>query len=83
VALRPEQLASAFVDLHRQGRVFGLFLSSAIQGTAAATMDRMLGTVELLRRRHRFRGYIHLKMIPGLPARQIGRAMELATRFCR
>jgi predicted DNA-binding helix-hairpin-helix protein len=81
VALRPEQLASAFVDLHRQGRVFGLFLSSAIQGTAAATMDRMLGTVELLRRRHRFRGYIHLKMIPGCRPDQIDRAMQLATRL--
>ena len=44
-------------------------------------MDRMLGTVELLRRRHRFRGYIHLKMIPGCRPDQIGRAMELATRL--
>jgi predicted DNA-binding helix-hairpin-helix protein len=81
LALRPEQLASAFVDLHSQGRVFGLFLSSAIHGTAAATMDRMLGTAELLRRRHRFRGYIHLKMIPGCRPDQIERAMQLATRL--
>ena len=81
LALRPEQLAGAFMDLHSQGRVFGLFLSSAIHGTAAATMDRMLGTAELLRRGHRFRGYIHLKMIPGCRPDQIDHAMQLATRL--
>jgi predicted DNA-binding helix-hairpin-helix protein len=44
-------------------------------------MDRMLGTVELLRRRHRFRGYVHLKMIPGSRPDQIEHAMRLATRL--
>ena len=78
--LAPEALAGAFVDLHRRGRVAGLFLSSAIRGGAVATMDRMLATVELLRRRHAFRGYIHLKMIPGCRSDQIDRAMALATR---
>jgi predicted DNA-binding helix-hairpin-helix protein len=79
-SLAPEQLATAFTDLQRSGRVFGLFLSSAIRGGAVATMDRMLATVELLRRRHAFRGYIHLKMIPGSRSDQIERAMALATR---
>ena len=60
--------------------MFGLFLSSAIRGGAVATMDRMLGTAELLRKRHAFRGYIHLKMIPGSRPDQIERAMALATR---
>jgi predicted DNA-binding helix-hairpin-helix protein len=80
VSLAPEQLATAFVDLQRSGRVFGLFLSSAIRGGAVATMDRMLGTAEILRKRHAFRGYIHLKMIPGSQPDQIDRAMALATR---
>ncbi len=79
--LEPEHLAKAFVDLHRQGRVAGLFLSSAIRGGAIATMDRMLATAELLRGRHAFRGYIHLKMIPGSRPDQIERAMALATRL--
>jgi predicted DNA-binding helix-hairpin-helix protein len=81
LTLQPEQLARAFVDLHRSGRVFGLFLSSAIRGGAVETMDRMLGTAELLRRRHGFRGYIHLKMIPGCRPDQVERAMILATRL--
>jgi predicted DNA-binding helix-hairpin-helix protein len=79
-SLAPDQLATAFMDLQRSGRVFGLFLSSAIRGGAVATMDRMLGTAELLRKRHAFRGYIHLKMIPGSRPDQIERAMALATR---
>ena len=79
-SLGPDQLATAFVELHRSRRVFGLFLSSAIRGGAVATMDRMLGTAELLRKRHAFRGYIHLKMIPGSRPDQIEHAMALATR---
>jgi predicted DNA-binding helix-hairpin-helix protein len=79
-SLSPEQLATAFADLHRSGRVVGLFLSSAVRGGPVATMDRMLATAELLRKRHAFRGYIHLKMIPGGRPDQIDRAMTLATR---
>jgi predicted DNA-binding helix-hairpin-helix protein len=79
-SLAAEQLASAFADLNRSRRVVGLFLSSAIRGGAVATMDRMLATAELLRRRHAFRGYIHLKLIPGCRPDQIERAMGLATR---
>ncbi len=81
VTLQPDELARAFVELHRQHRAFGLFLSSAIRGGAVATMDRMLATVELLRGRHRFRGYVHLKVIPGSRPDQVERAMALATRL--
>ena len=79
-SLAPEALAATFMDLYRSRRVAGLFLSSAIHGGAVATMDRMLATVELLRRRHAFRGYVHLKLIPGSQPDQIDRAMALATR---
>jgi predicted DNA-binding helix-hairpin-helix protein len=80
LCLPPEALATAFVDLRRRGRVAGLFLSSAIRGGAVATMDRMLATAELLRGRHAFRGYLHLKLIPGCRPDQVERAMALATR---
>jgi len=43
-------------------------------------MDRMLATVEILRRRLRFRGYVHLKIVPGAGADQVERAIALATR---
>jgi len=76
----PDELARLFVELHQRERVFGLFLSSAIRGGAVRTMDRMLATAELLRRRHRFRGYLHLKVIPGAEPAQVEQAMALATR---
>jgi predicted DNA-binding helix-hairpin-helix protein len=44
-------------------------------------MDRMLATAELLRERHAFRGYLHLKMIPGSRPDQVEQAMALATRL--
>lgn len=80
LALAPEELAGTFDELHRRERVFGLFLSSAIRGGAVRSMDRMLATAELLRRRHRFRGYLHLKVLPGAEPAQVERAMALATR---
>jgi predicted DNA-binding helix-hairpin-helix protein len=76
----PEDLARLFIELRDAGRAEGLFLSSALRGGGAASMDRMLATAEELRKRHRFRGYLHLKLIPGCRADQVERAMELATR---
>jgi len=76
----PEELAGIFIALRRQQRVAGLFLSSALRGGAVATMDRMLATAEILRRRYRFTGYLHLKLVPGCAPDQVERAMQLATR---
>ena len=78
--LEPEQLAGTFMQLKDAGRVSGLFLSSGVAGTADATMSDMIATVELLRKRYRFRGYIHLKIIPGADAAAIEQAIRLATR---
>ncbi len=76
----PDELAGSFAELVRARRVGGLFLSSAIQGSAVRTMDRMLATTELIRFKHRFFGFIHLKIIPGAENAQIFRAMQLASR---
>jgi predicted DNA-binding helix-hairpin-helix protein len=80
LSFAPDDLARIVVDLSTQGRIFGLFLSSAIRKGAVATMDRMLATAEILRRRMRYRGYLHLKIVPGCRPDQVDRAMELATR---
>lgn len=80
VSFLPDELAKLFDDMHSRGQVAGLFLSSAIRGGGVATMDKMLATASLLRRRYRFRGYLHLKLVPGCTADQIDAAMGLATR---
>jgi predicted DNA-binding helix-hairpin-helix protein len=75
----PDELARAFDLMQRAGVVQGMFLSSGIV-TTSHSMDEMLATTELLRERYRFRGYIHLKILPGAEAAQIARAVELADR---
>ena len=64
-SLRPEETAEVFLDYYRQRKVFGLFLSSGVLGSADATMDRLNAVARMLRKKYGFRGYIHLKIIPG------------------
>ena len=77
----PEELAAAFVQMHGKRLVEGLFLSSGIHGRAAWTMDRLIAVGELLRRKHGFTGYIHLKIMPGAEKAQVERAMQLGQRM--
>jgi predicted DNA-binding helix-hairpin-helix protein len=77
--LRPEETTRVFLDYYRQRKVFGLFLSSGVLGSADATMDRLNTTARLLRQRHGFRGYIHLKIIPGASNAAIEEAVSLAS----
>lgn len=79
VSLRPEETATVFLDYYNQRKVFGLFLSSGVAGTPDATMDRLNGVARLLRTKHRFRGYIHLKVIPGASDAAIEEAVSLAS----
>ncbi len=77
--LTPDELAHSFDLMYRAGLVEGLFLSSGIVGTAR-TMDEMLATVELVRLKYGFRGYVHLKLLPGVEAAHIAAAVALADR---
>lgn len=77
-ALSPEELAGAFLAHHRAGRVGGLFLSSAVEDTPDGTMER-INRAALHLRRARFRGYIHLKIIPGASDAAIEQSLGLAT----
>jgi predicted DNA-binding helix-hairpin-helix protein len=77
---KPDELATTFVSLNQQRRVDGLFLSSGIVPDADTTMEKMLGTVERLRQKEGYTGYIHLKLIPGASYDLIERAVELADR---
>jgi predicted DNA-binding helix-hairpin-helix protein len=78
-SLKPEETAKVFLDYYNQRRVFGLFLSSGVLGSPDATMDRLNGVARLLRRKHRFKGYIHLKIIPGASDAAVEEAVSLAS----
>ncbi len=78
--LKPDELANVFMALHRAKMVEGLFLSSGIIGGGVKTQDKLLDTVEILRKKHAYRGYIHLKIMPGSEHAQLERSMQLASR---
>ncbi len=77
---RPEEMAQTFAQLNHAGTAEGLFLSSGIAGGGVRTQDKLLDTVDILRRKHEFRGYVHLKIMPGSERDQVLRAMQLADR---
>ncbi|MBI5876324.1 MAG: putative DNA modification/repair radical SAM protein [Chloroflexi bacterium] len=77
----PEELAAAFVQMHTRRLVEGLFLSSGVHGRSAWTMDRLIATTEILRRKHHFSGYVHLKIMPGADEASVEAAMQYADRI--
>lgn len=77
---KPEEMAQAFIQLHQAKLVEGIFLSSGIAGGGVRTEDKLLATAEVLRDKLGFKGYIHLKIMPGAEYAQVERAMQLANR---
>lgn len=77
---RPEEFANVFMELHRQGIAEGTFLSSGIAGGGIRTQDKLIDAADILRSKLGFRGYIHLKIMPGAEKSQVERAMQLADR---
>ena len=61
----PEEIAKLTMEFYRRNFIEGLFLSSGIYPTPQESMERMLSAVKLLRLKYGFRGYIHVKTIPG------------------
>ena len=60
-----DELARLFDEMHRRHMVDGLFLSSGIFKNPNATQERLLDVVDAVRSRYGFRGYVHLKVMPG------------------
>ena len=80
ISFKPDELARVFDQMVQRRLVEGLFLSSGVCGNAQRTMDRMLATVELVRQRYQFKGYVHLKLLPGIARAQVERAGQIAQR---
>ncbi len=77
--LQPEEVASIFMEYVRKKKVFGLFLSSGVMNSADYTMDKINAVASLLRYKHQFKGYIHLKIIPGASDAAIEDSVSLAS----
>jgi len=77
---KPDEFASLFSKLNQGGLAEGVFLSSGIAGGGVRTQDKLLDTADLLRKKYQYRGYLHLKIMPGAEKDQVYRAMQLADR---
>lgn len=64
-AFESRELADLTIEFYRRNYIEGLFLSSGVLKSPDHTMERMVEVLRILRREHRFNGYIHLKTIPG------------------
>ncbi len=78
--IKPEDLARGFMELYTKGKVQGLFLSSGIFVHPEVTMEKMIETAEILRKKYNYRGYIHLKLMPGVSLQTLEEAVKLADR---
>jgi predicted DNA-binding helix-hairpin-helix protein len=77
---KPEEFANLFIKLTQAGAAEGVFLSSGLAGGGVRTQDKLLDAADILRHKLGFRGYIHLKIMPGAEKAQVYRSMQLADR---
>ena len=80
-ALASDELARLTVTMASRGLIEGLFLSSGIGATVRETMTRIVDSARILREKYRFRGYIHLKVLPGASLDLIEAAGRYADRL--
>lgn len=78
--LIPDEMAELFNRMFEGGIAEGLFLSSGVVGGGMRTQDKILDTAEILRLKLGYKGYLHLKIMPGAEKDQVLRAMQLANR---
>jgi predicted DNA-binding helix-hairpin-helix protein len=78
--LKPDELVRIFLTAHQRGWCEGLFITTGIPGRPVKVTDDLIEVLELLRERHRFGGYIHVKLVPGAETGQIDRLTGLASR---
>ncbi len=77
---KPQEFAELFMKLNQSSIAQGIFLSSGIAAGGANTQNKILDTAEILRNKLGFKGYLHLKIMPGAEKGQVERLMQLADR---
>lgn len=75
-----EELAKSFINVYSRRLVEGFFLSSAIIGSADNTMQMLIDTATIVRKQYGYKGYLHLKIMPGSSPVAVKEALGLASR---
>ena len=76
-----EEVVKLTLDFYRRNYIEGLFLSSGIIRDSDYTMEQLTAVAKSLREDHHFRGYIHLKTIPGADEKLVQAAGFYADRL--
>ncbi len=76
-----DEVVSLTMEFYRRNYIEGLFLSSGIIRDCDYTMEQLTLVAKTLRERESFRGYIHLKTIPGAAEALITNAGLFADRL--
>ena len=63
----PDEICQLTIEFYKRNYIEGLFLSSGVLHNPTYTMERLCETLQLLRTKYHFNGYIHVKTIPGAP----------------
>jgi predicted DNA-binding helix-hairpin-helix protein len=79
-SLSPEEIAKITWDYYRRNAIEGLFLSSGIVGDPEHTTQKQLEVMKLLRSQG-FKGYIHCRLMPGVPRDMLGEVSLYANKF--
>ncbi len=77
----PEEVIWLTLEFYRRNYIEGLFLSSGIIDSSDATMELLIRVARGLREKHRFNGYIHLKVVAGASQELIEEAGKWADRI--
>ncbi len=80
-AFKVDELARTFAELERRQTVAGLFLSSGVAGSGSKTTEKLIKVVDAVRNTHGFKGYVHLKVMPGTEEQYVEAAYRLGTRL--
>jgi putative DNA modification/repair radical SAM protein len=76
-----DEVVRLTLGLYRRNCIEGLFLSSGVARSEDDTMADLVRVAKTLREQHQFRGYIHLKCIPGASPELIAEAGRYADRL--
>lgn len=75
------ELADLFMKYYTDGLVEGCFLSSAINGNPDKSQEELIETLYILRKKYRYKGYIHTKILPEASKELIYEASKYSDRL--
>ncbi|MFA5031743.1 MAG: radical SAM protein [bacterium] len=81
LSFTPKELAETFMYYYEENLVEGCFISSAINKGVEASQQSVLDTIKLLRKKYKYEGYIHTKILPGVDEEMIREVAKYSDRL--